>query len=245
MLRMMTLNLNQFGDKHGAWEIRLERVLQTLRLHAPDIAAFQAVGAETGIAAGKDQARQIAACLPEYSQVWFQAAQRSGDDKLQGSAFLSRAPLVPVGHQELPFEDNTEDGNRRLLLHARAQNGAEPLELINAHFSWVPQINQANVAAALSYLQTLTGPVLLAGDLNAPPDSAGMRLLADAGWTDAWALLHPDDPGYTFEADHPAQRIDYVWANQAAVTRLRTIERIVPEGDARLSDHLGLLVTLE
>lgn len=245
MLRILTLNLNYFGDKHGTWETRLERVVQTLRWHAPDVAAFQAVGAETGTAAGKDQAWQIAAHLPEYSQIWFQPAQRSADDKLQGSAFLARAPLVPVGHQELPFEDPAEDGNRRLLLHARVQNGAEPLEVVNAHFSWVPEINQGNVAAALSYLQTLPGPALLAGDLNAAPDSAGMRLLADAGWIDAWSQLHPDDPGHTFEADAPSQRIDYVWINQAAVPRLRAIERILPDGDTRLSDHLGLLVTLE
>jgi endonuclease/exonuclease/phosphatase family metal-dependent hydrolase len=109
----------------------------------------------------------------------------------------------------------------------------------------VPKINRSNVVAALSYLQHLSGPAVLLGDLNAPPEGPGMQQLAAAGWIDVWAQLHPDDPGYTFEADAPSQRIDYVWANAAAAPRLRAIERIQPQGGARLSDHLGLLVTLD
>lgn len=245
MLDLMTLNLNYFGSKHGAWELRCERLLEVLRMHRPDIVALQAVGAEADGVAGRSQAQQIAARLPEYRQVWFEEVQRSADDRRQGSAFIARSRLVPVGRHELPGGDDAEDANRRMLLHARVQNGAEPLEIVNAHFSWVPTLNQSNVAAALTYLQTLPGAVVLLGDMNAPPDSAGMRLLADAGWTDAWALLHPHDPGFTFEADAPAQRIDYVWANAAAAARLRGMRRLVPAPDARLSDHLGLIVTMD
>ena len=245
MLKIMTLNLNYFGTKHGDWELRLGRLLNVLRRHAPDVVALQAVSAESEAVAGRNQAQQIAAAMPEYTQIWFQEAQRSADDRVQGSAFIARTTLTPVSRQELPYEDQQEDSNRRLLLHARVASDAELLEVVNAHFSWVAELNQSNVVAALAYLQTLTGAVLLMGDFNAPPDSQGMRLLAEAGWTDIWALLHPDDPGYTFEADDPTQRIDYIWANAAAAARVRHIERLVPEADERLSDHLGLIVTVQ
>ena len=245
MLKILTLNLNYFGSKHGDWEVRLRRLLPVLQRHAPDVIALQAVGAELEDVAGRHQAQQIAAALPEYTHVWFQEAQRSADDRLQGSAFIARTTLAPVSRQELPYEDHQEDSNRRILLHARVANGAEPLEIVNAHFSWVPTLNHGNVVAALAYLQTLTGAVLLLGDLNAPPDSGGMQLLTQAGWTDVWALLRPADSGFTFEADAPTQRIDFVWANPAAVERVRHIERLVPAGDARLSDHLGLVVTVQ
>ena len=245
MTTLMTLNLNYFGDRHGPWEERLAHLEKVLRRTSPEVAALQAVCAEPGVAGGQNQAQQIAARLPDYTEIWFEAAQRAVDEKLLGSAFIARIPCAPVAHQELPLEDNPEDDNRRILLHARVQNGEEPIELVNAHFSWVPALNRSNVAAALTYLQRLPGPALLMGDLNAPPDGPGMQHLAAAGWIDAWAQLRPDDPGYTFEADAPSQRIDYIWANPAAAPRLRAIERIPLEGEARLSDHLGLLVTLD
>ena len=245
MIKLMTLNLNYFGDKHGPWEARLAQLERVLQRTRPDVAAFQAVCAQPGIAGGQNQAQQIAARLQDYAEIWFEPAQRDVDETLQGSAFIARVPCTPVAHQELPLENNPEDENQRTLLHARVHRGDKPLELINAHFSWVPDINRSNVVAALTYVQHLPGPALLLGDLNAPPDGPGIRQLAAAGWTDAWAKLQPDDPGYTFESDAPSQRIDYVWANAAATPRLRAIERILPEGGARLSDHLGLLVTLE
>ena len=245
MLNIMTLNLNYFGSKHGDWEVRLGHLVDILHRHAPDVVALQAVGAESEAVAGRNQAQQLAAAMPEYTQIWFQEAQRSADDRLQGSAYIARTTLAPVSRQDLPYEDNQEDGNRRILLHARATNDGTPLEIVNAHFSWVPEVNHSNVVAALAYLQTLTGAVLLLGDLNATPGSGGMQLLAQSGWTDVWAALRPDDPGFTFEADAPTQRIDYVWANPAAAGRVRHIERLVPAGDARLSDHLGLIVTVQ
>lgn len=245
MLTLLTLNLNEFGSKHGVWEQRRERLLRVLQVHRPDIVALQAVGAEAGTLADQNQARQIALRMPEYTHTWFQEAQRTADDRVHGSAFLARTALTPVSRQALPYEDNAEDTNRRILLHARAQDGDNTLNIVNAHFSWVPALNLGNVVAALAYLKTLPGPTLLLGDMNATPDSSGMQLLAESGWTDVWARLHPDDPGFTFESDAPAQRIDYVWANAAALARLHGIDRLLPAHDEHLSDHLPLLVTLD
>jgi hypothetical protein len=46
--------------------------------------------------------------------------------------------------------------------------------------------------------------------------------------------LRPEDGGFSYEANEPAQRIDYVWADPAAAARLRTIDSFC-EGEARLS----------
>jgi endonuclease/exonuclease/phosphatase (EEP) superfamily protein YafD len=92
------------------------------------------------------------------------------------------------------------------------------------------------------------GPALLVGDLNAVPESDLMRRLAAHGWTDAWARLRPNDPGYTFESDNPDRRIDYVWARPDALTWITAIDVVKeppnPAG-AHLSDHLGLVVSLD
>jgi endonuclease/exonuclease/phosphatase (EEP) superfamily protein YafD len=107
----------------------------------------------------------------------------------------------------------------------------------------VPAVNAGNVQVALDCLGGLNAPQLLVGDFNAVPESGGMQRLAHDGWKDAWARLRPEDGGFTYEANAPAQRIDYVWADPAAAARLRAIDSF-GEGEAWLSDHLGLVVTL-
>jgi endonuclease/exonuclease/phosphatase (EEP) superfamily protein YafD len=96
-------------------------------------------------------------------------------------------------------------------------------------------------------MRQIEGPALLVGDLNTVPDSELMRRLAAEGWTDVWTYLRPQDAGYTFESHAPDKRIDYVWARRDLVSSLRAIDLVQekPNADgARLSDHLGLVVTL-
>jgi endonuclease/exonuclease/phosphatase family metal-dependent hydrolase len=192
---------------------------------------------------GQDQAAQLAASLGDYSDVHFQPTHRHADGKKDGMAFLARVPLAEIRHHQLPFINNREDESKRVLLCVRAPTSAGNYWIANGHFSWVPAINDDNVRAALDCLSALDGPRLLVGDFNAPPESSGMQRLAKDGWTDAWARLRRDDPGFTFEAHAPVQRIDYVWADASAAPRLQAIESF-GAGETRMSDHLGLVVTL-
>jgi endonuclease/exonuclease/phosphatase (EEP) superfamily protein YafD len=96
-------------------------------------------------------------------------------------------------------------------------------------------------------MRQIGGAALLVGDLNTVSESDLMRRLAADGWTDVWAYLRPQDAGYTFESNAPDKRIDYVWARQELLSSLREIDVVKekPNADgARLSDHLGLVVTL-
>jgi endonuclease/exonuclease/phosphatase family metal-dependent hydrolase len=243
MFKLMTLNINQYGDKHGAWEARQARIVAAIATASPDVVALQAVRREAARAHGQDQAVQLASCLADYSHVHFQPVHHRDDNKVDGSAFLARLPLEEIRHYPLPFVDNPEDESQRILLCARVRTPAGSYWIANGHFSWVQALNDGNVHAALDRLTALDGPRLLVGDFNAQAESSGMERLAKDGWTDAWARLRPDDSGFTFEAQAPAQRIDYVWADASAAPRLRAIESF-GAGAAPLSDHLGLVVTL-
>lgn len=243
MFRLMTLNINQYADKHGDWEARRARIGQAIAAARPDVIALQAVRRDPARADGHDQATQLAGALPAYRYRHFEPAHQHDDGRIDGSALLARVPLQQVRHQPLPFIDNPEDESQRVLLCAQVAAPAGTYWIVNGHFSWVPRVNVGNVQAALDYLRGLDGPRLLVGDFNAGPDSDGMRRIADDGWADAWARLKPDEAGYTFESHAPARRIDYVWADTGAAGRLQAIETF-GVGEARLSDHLGLVATL-
>lgn len=249
MLKVMTLNINLYGSRHGLWSTRQVLIRDAILAHRPEIVALQAVRQDPNTTGHLDQATQLAQLLqPAYPHSFFQPAMCHPDGSADGLALLSTIPIAGIDHLPLTLQPERDDTNQRLLLRARFDLPDGPIHLFNGHFSWVPAQNLANVAEALPYLKNAPGPAVLVGDLNATPDSEGMQRLRDAGWTDAWAALHPQKPGYTFESNQPALRIDYTWLNPDLQPYLKQIELVANAQDssgARASDHFGLLLTLD
>ncbi|MHC4091182.1 MAG: endonuclease/exonuclease/phosphatase family protein [Planctomycetota bacterium] len=82
-------------------------------------------------------------------------------------------------------------------------------------------------------------PVVVAGDLNALPDSRGMldaRAFLDEAYDSSSASR------FTFSADKPDRRIDYIFYGQHPA--LKCVDcRVIPEAIA--SDHRPVLATFE
>ncbi len=249
MLRIMTLNINSYGIKYGPWPGRRSLIGSIIRATSPTVVALQAVSQDPAQEEGIDQAAQLARELNSaYPYVLFQPAMTHPDERVDGLALLSRLPFAGTESRPLSLLPGLDDANQRVLLKARFDLADGPFFLLNGHFSWVPEQNSANVEEALLVLKTCSGPALLVGDLNATPDLEGMEQLRRAGWMDAWAALHPQTDGFTFEADQPRLRIDYAWLNPALKPRLQAIDVIAGQPDEsgnRVSDHLGLLVDLD
>lgn len=103
-------------------------------------------------------------------------------------------------------------------------------------------------------------PHILIGDLNTwdgtsvvceqEPPNAGLDRLRDAGYTDAWPLLHGEAEGFTGMVNrghcgspkgYAYKRIDYVWAPPGLLPLAIDRFGIVPPGHPAPSDHYGLL----
>ena len=225
----MTINLGGQSTVHGDWPTRCARAVAIVRDQAVDILAAQAVPAD-GLVALTSQ-------LPTFRGV----ASTGGAETT--SALVAREALGDVLTQPLSRFDS-EDSFARTLLAATGATSGAPVTIINAHVSWVDAQARANVDELLRFAENLSGDVLLVGDLNQSYDSAAIGALTDAGWTDAWRKLRRGESGETFPTGDLSSRIDYVWARGTTVQRLQSIELVGGEGDAALSDHLGLLVTL-
>lgn len=238
MFRAFTLNLSYLGTRHGAWPARRALVVDALRALQPDVIALQAVWRTV---AGDSQADEIAREVPGYPSVAFEPAMEDGLGA-KGLALLAREPFRHLESRRLGWRAGTEDPDRRVVQRARIERVA----LNNVHFSWVKEQAADNVREALPLLNARE-PALVLGDFNFTPDDPLHERFREAGWVDAWQALRDDEPGYTFEADAPTVRIDYVYASAPLAGRLRRIE-LVGGGRAqppRMSDHLGLLVELD
>lgn len=117
-------------------------------------------------------------------------------------------------------------------------------------------------AGTIDFLARTAGtvPHVLVGDLNvweAPgrvcyqdPMPAGLQRLRDAGYVDAWPLLHGDAEGYTGMINRVGcgspegavwKRPDYTWSRSDFAPVSTTRFGIVTAGDASPSDHYGII----
>ncbi|WP_034388766.1 endonuclease/exonuclease/phosphatase family protein [Deinococcus sp. YIM 77859] len=243
MTSILTLNLMGYAEKHGVWAKRRGLIERALADTQPDIIALQAVALDPA-QHPDDQASQLAASLG-YQAV-FVAAQTHADGRQDGLAFLTRGPLPETRRFDLSLRPGLEDTSRRVMIGGRFATPQGPLDVFNAHFSWVPEQQEDNVREALSALEGTAGAAaVLVGDFNMQPDSPYLGGLREAEWIDAWALLHPQEQGFTFVEDRvPSIRIDYVWTRGMRAREL-TVVLAEGEGAARASDHAGLLARLE
>jgi len=244
MLKIMTLNLNFLVEKHGPWRERRELIAREIQQQSPDIIALQAVRHMT---TGLNQADELSRLVPDYSYGTFVAAVEHADRSADGSAFLSRLPAVSIDSLRLTLPEHPEDPTPRVVLHGVFTRPQGVLNLLNCHFSWISTQSVLSVSEVLAFLGPIPGPVVILGDMNSSPESEAMKKLAAQGFTDVWQQLHPGDDGFTFESDQPSLRIDYVWVNEALNPRVKVIQKVgtpAPQ-PPRLSDHFGLVVTLD
>lgn len=248
MLKLMTMNINAYHDRFGAWDVRIGMIRETIEEASPDIIALQAVGRDPALFDGKDQATQLAEPFDIYPYVHYHPAMRLEGGIEEGVGVVSRFPIADLGAHALRLIPDVEDVNQRAVLHTRFDLKSGPLHLFVAHFSWVDQQAQTNVEETLRFAGGYSGPAILVGDLNQPPGSPSMETLTQAGWKDAWAELHPREDGFTFfESGSQVKRIDYAWVTPELKNRLQNIQIIAGEEyavEARPSDHTGLLVEL-
>lgn len=162
-----------------------------------------------------------------------------GGRPANGPALLARA-----GRR---VEDVAEHRFRRTPgLHARglAVARVDRVVVASMHLGLTPDERLRNVRDVLAALGPATaGPLVLAGDLNEPPESPPWQLLAGAGLRDAYAAA-PVGSQLTFPARDPQRRIDAVFVTDA----VEVVSCGVPQLDAgdlvAATDHLPVLAEL-
>ena len=219
-LKVMTFNVRYASDEGAQrWAVRRPVMVDLIRRAAPDVIGTQELLQRQG--------DDIVAALPGYR--WFGRDRRGGHgdehmgifyrtDRLtlldQGDFWLSETPEV-VGSQswgtDLPrlaswavFETKEAKPHRFLF--------------VDTHLPHREQDDEARDKAARLILSRLPDlakglPLVLAGDMNARPDTAAYRTFANA-LTDAWgSAAQREGPMLTFHdfTGTPDRRIDYLF----------------------------------
>ena len=233
ILRVLSYNVHHGEGVDG--EIDLRRIADVIRTAEPDLVALQEVDVRVERTGRVDQAATLARLtgmkLAFGANIDLQGGQ-------YGNAILSRFDIIDHTNVKLPSVDNCE---QRGVLGAqlRIPAHASPLRFLATHLDHRRDGRERIQSAKVINRLVQSDPnqlSLLAGDLNAEPDSEPLSELQKQ-WTNTAPMPLP-----TIPVAKPRRQIDYVLFRPA--DRWRVVEvRVLDEAVA--SDHRPILAVLE
>jgi endonuclease/exonuclease/phosphatase family metal-dependent hydrolase len=178
-------------------------------------------------------------------------------------AFMSR---IPIAHHEW----HRPPPSRRAFLEIVPEGDRVRIfgvHLSAVHSNWTEQRRARELRALLTAIEKHQhGFHVVAGDFNtlSPGEQLDVQrlpyrlqavlwltggrirwqtiqIMLDAGYLDAYRMLHPGDPGFTFPTWDPHVRLDYAFVPGALADRLKGCDVMAsPPGLKEASDHLPL-----
>ena len=166
----------------------------------PDVIALQEVDNKTQRVDGVDIAAELGKRL-KMNHVFGNALYYSGGQ--YGEAILSRFPLSAAKAHHLPYRFGNEP-RTALEVRVKPDNGVPEFIFVGTHLCHQSEDTRLEQTKELNKLFTVKNklPIIVAGDLNARPDSKPMKVLLGKDWIDAVApkskidyiLLRKNDP---------------------------------------------------
>ena len=225
----------------------IDRTAATIRALSPDVVGLEEVDVHWADRSGfVDQANRLGKLLGmvvRFAHIYeLPGATDSAPKREFGVALLSRYPIVTWENDTLTRlstqAENAAPTRMPGLLAATIDVHGTPVRVFVTHLDYRkdPSVRQTQVAEMLARIGAVDSPTLLLGDMNATPDAGELQPLF-ARMRDGW--LTAAGPGFTYPADAPSERIDYVLVSPNA----KVDSAFVPVVPAA-SDHRPVVVDL-
>lgn len=233
-LRVLSYNIHHGEGMDG--KLDLERIAQVIKDTDADLVALQEVDKGVERTDGIDEPAVLAE-LTGMHVVFEKNIDYQGGE--YGNAVLSRFPVEKHHNHHLP---QSIPGEQRGMLEVHITASGRPIVFFATHFDYHGDDGERLASARMLRGLLEDGQpktAIVAGDLNALPTSRTIGFIREF-LTDTHA---PETgPGYTFPANEPDRRIDYILHTPQA--GLKAVEcRVIDEPVA--SDHRPLLTLFE
>lgn len=239
-LRVMTYNIHA---GHGD----IDRTAATIRALSPDVVGLEEVDVHWADRSGfVDQASRLGELLGmsvRFAPIYeLPGATADAPKREFGVALLSRYPIVAWENDTLTRLSTQAESPvpTRMpgLLAAMIDVHGTRVRVFVTHLDYRkdPAVRGTQVAEMLARIGAIDSPTLLLGDMNASPDAAELQPLF-ARMHDSWLTIA--GPGFTYPADTPTERIDYVFVSPNAKVDTAFVP-VVPAA----SDHRPVVVDL-
>ena len=235
-LRILCYNIHYGQGADGQYD--LERLAAVIRSAKPDLVALQEVDVGVERSGRVHQARRLGE-LTDLAVRYGPTQHYQGG--LYGNAVLSRWPILVVLIHPLPYTEKMPDRTTyprgAIAVTVRGPND-RPIRFISTHFQHnVPEDRLAEARAINKLFASDDVPTILAGDMNATPDSEPIRELLKR-----WTHAIDEDAAPTAPSREPRSRIDYIFFRPSQAFRVQHAQ-VIAEREA--SDHRPVLAVLE
>lgn len=229
-LRVLSYNIHHGEGTDGALD--LERLASVITSADPDLVALQEVDDRTQRTGVVDQTAKLSELSGLHGRFAHQIDFEGGR---YGQAFLSRVPLSDVVIHWLPGDPERE---RRIAAAVSVQWEDQPIAFVSTHLHHASgEFRKQQAAAINETFGNSDGIVILAGDLNATPESEPLSILSRR-----WKSATSGQTRLTFPAGTPERQLDYVLYRGNG--RLNVVQTQVLD-EPIASDHRPLLVEFE
>ena len=232
-LRVMTYNIHVGVGMDK--KLDLPRIASVIKQQHADLVGLQEVDRGVERTGRVDEIAELAKLTHMDYAFAFNLKYQGGQ---YGVAILSRYPIKSTDHR---LYKNTREAERRGLIRAEVDVGGRIMNFVTTHLDY--QYDDGRLFEAqqlLAALKDVTGPLIVVGDFNDVPAGGAYKLMRGQ-FDDAWSDGQPADPGYSYPADKPAKRIDYILFRKG--DRIRTKEVWIVNTLA--SDHVPVVADLE
>lgn len=234
-LRLRVLSYNIHHAEGIDRKLDLERIAGVIQSVRPDVVALQEVDQKVQRTQSVDQPAELAR-LTKMKVVFGANIELQGGH--YGNAVLSRFPIARHKNHLLPNLGGSEQRGV-IVAEITLPKRKEPLRFFATHLDFRAD-NRERLASVKKINELVTKkpnqPSLLAGDLNATPDSQTLKNLKPI-WTPANEKPQPTVPVKT-----PTRQIDFLLFRPA--NRWKVIEFKVLD-EAVASDHRAVFAVLE
>jgi endonuclease/exonuclease/phosphatase family metal-dependent hydrolase len=232
-IRVMTYNIHVGVGMDK--KLDLPRIAETIKHEHADLVGLQEVDRGVERTQRIDEIAELARLTKMDYAFAFNLKYQGGQ---YGVAILSRFPIRATDHR---LYKNTREAERRGFIRAEVSIDGRVINFVTTHLDY--QYEDGRVFEAeqlLAGLRDVQGPLVVVGDFNDIP-AGGAYQLMKTQFADAWVDTRANDSGFSYPADKPAKRIDYIWLRRS--DRIAATRAWIPLTLA--SDHVPVVADLK
>ena len=231
LIRIFTYNILHGATMNGDFD--LDRIAKVIKSFDPDIVALQEVDYKTNRARKMDLATELG-YRTQMAPLFGRAMYYDGGE--YGEGLLSKYTFISTTNHPLPYTEGKEP--RAALEAVFILASGDTICFIGTHLDHESEdYNRQSQADEINRIYANTSkPTILAGDLNATPESPVMQSLFKF-WTPAFTEFLP-----TYPSMNPKKKIDYILYKPAKRWRVLSKKVVC---DEVASDHCGVFVVME
>jgi len=232
-LRVMSYNIHVGVGMDK--KLDLQRIADVIIKEKPDLVGLQEVDRGVERTQRKDEIVELAT-LTRMEYAFAHNLNYQGGQ--YGVAILSRYPILTSDHRMFQNKRETE---RRGMIRVEVKFEGKPLHFVTTHLDYqFPDGRLFEAEQMLEFLKDVRGTLIVVGDFNDEPNGSTYKLMSTK-FGDAWLANREKQLGFSYPADKPIKRIDYIFFRSSANVKAKRAWVV----ETPASDHIPVVADLE